>query len=216
MWSSSRKRSKNVLSEHLLRRLALLLPLVCSPLLTFFHMIVPLFFDDSSSLLSFNTALHFKELLFFDTCTTHLGDSGIPVVQLNLGMAAQSGNGSAQFGQQQQQLQATVEVDLKSGADALRNLQLARQYGNDAMAELAVQGEMLNGIENSVESVHYNLDQANRHLDGVSSFRGQLANSAFHRNEKGYQQKEFLKKTEVSFSSFFFFFYFLVSFLPFV
>jgi len=49
---------------------------------------------------------------------------------------------------------------------------------------------MLNGIENNIESLHYNLDRANVHITSINSFSGQLANN-FASPDGGYQGREF-------------------------
>ena len=102
------------------------------------------------------------------------------------------GYGGAMQQQAQGQVQvAPVTVDLESSAAAVRRLQNARQYGMDAMGELAYQGDVLNGIENNIESIHHSLGQANQHISGIDSFSGQLRNKLLFDPTAAYERQEF-------------------------
>eukprot|EP01100_Stratorugosa_tubuloviscum_P015663 TRINITY_DN918_c1_g3_i1.p1 TRINITY_DN918_c1_g3~~TRINITY_DN918_c1_g3_i1.p1 ORF type:complete len:210 (-),score=122.00 TRINITY_DN918_c1_g3_i1:117-746(-) len=60
------------------------------------------------------------------------------------------------------------QVDLETSKNALRIAQETEQMGQQAMTELARQGEQLDRIENDVEKVHYNLEYGDRLLRGMS------------------------------------------------
>jgi len=86
---------------------------------------------------------------------------------------------------------AAVRVDTQASANAVRSLAIACQYGSETLAELNAQGEMLNRIENNVDAIHYNIDQANVHLKGVDSLGGQIVNMMGRGYDKGFQQRQF-------------------------
>eukprot|EP01105_Mastigella_eilhardi_P011014 TRINITY_DN2539_c0_g1_i2.p1 TRINITY_DN2539_c0_g1~~TRINITY_DN2539_c0_g1_i2.p1 ORF type:complete len:499 (+),score=128.22 TRINITY_DN2539_c0_g1_i2:73-1569(+) len=75
-----------------------------------------------------------------------------------------------------EQEQITEEVDLEASALARQRALEARQITQDTMEEISQQGEIIDDIEHDVERVHNQLDKSNRHLRGIESVHGTLAN----------------------------------------
>jgi hypothetical protein len=86
---------------------------------------------------------------------------------------------------------APVSVNLNASSDAVRRLETAKHYGMDTMNELCYQGDLLNTIENNIETIHHNIGQANIHINGVDSLSGQFLNTMGRGNDILYQQQQF-------------------------
>lgn len=77
----------------------------------------------------------------------------------------------------QQQIQINAKVDTETTKNAIRLAQQAREMGVSTLAELTLQAEQIDRIENNVESIHGNIEKSNRLLRGIESVPGSIANS---------------------------------------
>eukprot|EP01107_Rhizomastix_libera_P015473 TRINITY_DN5859_c0_g1_i2.p1 TRINITY_DN5859_c0_g1~~TRINITY_DN5859_c0_g1_i2.p1 ORF type:complete len:431 (-),score=115.97 TRINITY_DN5859_c0_g1_i2:708-2000(-) len=71
---------------------------------------------------------------------------------------------------------SAVKVDLDASREALRRIEIARQYGVDALTELSYQGDLLNKAEVNIEAIHGDLDHTSQHIGGIESFAGHMRN----------------------------------------
>jgi len=78
-----------------------------------------------------------------------------------------------------------VKVDTEASKNALRAANEARQVGTSTLAELTLQAEQIDRIENNVSLIHTNLDKGGRLLRGIESLPGSIANS-LSKEKNGY------------------------------
>lgn len=85
-----------------------------------------------------------------------------------------SSNSGSTGGQRQS---VTVKVDTDSSKNALRLVSQARDMGTATLAELTIQAEQIDRIENNVEKIHSELDKSNKLLRGIESLPGAISNA---------------------------------------
>ncbi|KAH3757276.1 delta-aminolevulinate dehydratase [Pelomyxa schiedti] len=88
-----------------------------------------------------------------------------------------------------------VEVDVGASKEALRRALECRDISEATMAELALQGEVLDVMEHDVEKIHHDLDKGERHIRGCESIGGTIKNKVTHVSRGAHKDMHYIDRT---------------------
>jgi len=95
------------------------------------------------------------------------------------------------------QQQVKVEVDTRITKEALRVVKDTQTLAAATLNELSYQGELIDMIDRDMDTIMNNTDKANRHLRGIESFPGAVANK-FGSAPKGKEKETIDRQVKVA------------------